>query len=191
MEKRAKTPKESKLSRQDWVKAGFPALRMGGANAIKVEAIAREIGATKGSFYWHFKDLPALQEAMLDFWQDLGTSQVIDMAEEIKDPKEAILTIVRFSLAPPEAELGGTLAEIAIRDWGRWSEMANARIIHVDKSRIDYLFELFQKIGFDPATAKQKANILYASYVGATHLRATGNEIKDGLLIAFAKSLLA
>ncbi|KAF0113808.1 MAG: regulatory protein TetR [Hyphomonadaceae bacterium] len=185
-----KSNQTAKLSKQDWIKAGFRALCNGGANAIKIEVIAREIGATKGSFYWHFKDLPALQEAMLDLWQDIGTSQVIDMAEEIPHPKYALLAIVRFSLAPPEVEFGGTLAEIAIRDWGRWNEMANARIIHVDKSRIDYIFELFRKIGFDAATAKQKANILYASYVGATHLRATGNEIKDGLLIAFARSLL-
>lgn len=185
-----KSQQNQKLTKMDWIKGGFRALCKGGANAIKVEVIAREIGATKGSFYWHFKDLPALQEAMLDLWQDVGTGEVIDMAEEIKNPKEALLAIVRFSLAPPEVELGGTVAEIAIRDWGRWNEMAKARIIHVDKSRIDYLFELFRKIGFDAATAKQKANILYASYVGATHLRATGNEIKDGLLIAFANSLL-
>lgn len=182
--------KKKKLGKIDWIKAGFRALCAGGANAIKVEVLAREIGTTKGSFYWHFKDLADLQTEMLDYWQTEGTVEIIDSAEEIANPKEAILEIVRQAIAGPHPSLGGIAAEVAIRDWGRWSEIAQERIIHVDKSRIDYLNELFQKSGYDPATAKQKAQILYSVYVGATHLRTAGNEVKDALLMGFARSFL-
>lgn len=182
--------KRKKLGKIDWIKSGFRALCVGGANAIRVEVLAREIGTTKGSFYWHFKDLADLQIAMLDYWQNHGTTQVIDIAEEIANPKEAILDIVARAIVGPPEEVGGIIAEVAIRDWGRWNDLANARIIHVDKSRIDYLSELFQKSGYDAATAKQKAQILYSTYVGAMHLRATGNEVKDALLIGFARTFL-
>lgn len=179
--------KKKKLGKIDWIYAAFRALCEGGANAIRVEALAREIGSTKGSFYWHFKDLADLQEAMLDYWQSHGTTQVIDIADEMSDPKDAILEIVRRAISGPPESAGGLVTEVAIRDWGRWSEIAKARILHVDKSRIDYLNELFQKVGYDAATAKQKAQILYSVYVGATHLRATGNDVKDALLIGFAQ----
>ena len=182
--------KKKKLGKIDWIYAGFRALCDGGANAIRIEVLAREIGATKGSFYWHFKDLADLQTAMLDHWQTYGTTEVIDRAEEVVDPKEAILNIVRRAIAGPPLNAGGSAVEVAVRDWGRWSAVANARIIHVDKSRIDYLGELFQKAGYDSATAKQKAQILYSAYVGAMHLRATGNEVKDALLMGFARSFL-
>lgn len=182
--------KKSKLGKVDWIKAGFRALCAGGVGAIKIEVIARELKTTKGSFYWHFKDLSALQLAMLDFWQDEGTSQIIDIAEGFADPKEGLLEIVRLAISKPAAEYGGMAAEVAIRDWGRWDKLAAARVVHVDKARIDYMSELFKQIGYDAPTAKQKAQILYSVYVGATHLRANGNDVKDALLLGFARTFL-
>ncbi len=52
MEKQAA---KARLTRSDWVLAGFRALLASGPDAIRVEALARDLRATKGSFYWHFK----------------------------------------------------------------------------------------------------------------------------------------
>ena len=49
----------------DWLKAARLALLHRGPDAVRVEPLARGLGVTKGSFYWHFKDRNALLEALL------------------------------------------------------------------------------------------------------------------------------
>ena len=44
----------ARLTREDWARAGFLAFVEAGLDAVVVEQVARRIGATKGSFYWHF-----------------------------------------------------------------------------------------------------------------------------------------
>ncbi|MET0387197.1 MAG: helix-turn-helix domain-containing protein, partial [Polyangiales bacterium] len=65
--------KDLKTAR-DWVTAGLAVLAQQGADAIKVEPLARELGVTKGSFYWHFRDRDALLKAILSHWQTVATA---------------------------------------------------------------------------------------------------------------------
>ena len=67
----------SRLSREDWVSAAAERLRERGARTVSVEAIARALGVSKGSFYWHFKDRSALIEALLEGWEKLATTAII------------------------------------------------------------------------------------------------------------------
>ncbi|WP_163317770.1 TetR family transcriptional regulator, partial [Enterobacter hormaechei] len=48
-------PTRKTLSAEDWISAAFRALSQGGAQAIRAEAIARDLKVSKGSFYWHFR----------------------------------------------------------------------------------------------------------------------------------------
>jgi AcrR family transcriptional regulator len=57
-------------SREDWLRAARCALLEGGPGAVRVEAIARGLKVTKGSFYWHFRDRKALLEALLREWEE-------------------------------------------------------------------------------------------------------------------------
>lgn len=60
---------QRQLGRDDWVLAGLTALADGGAAAFRVEAVARALGVTKGSFYWHFRDRAAWRDAVLAYWE--------------------------------------------------------------------------------------------------------------------------
>src|SRR4051794_41398282 len=44
------------LDRERWEAAALDAFEAGGLRAVAVEPLARALGVTKGSFYWHFKD---------------------------------------------------------------------------------------------------------------------------------------
>ena len=59
-----------------WLRAGLEALRKGGVGAVRVERLAEDVGVTKGSFYWHFRDRRDLLDAMLDpiFQKTLGAT---------------------------------------------------------------------------------------------------------------------
>src|SRR5262245_7462490 len=60
----------STRSRADWLRAARLALRRRGPDAVRVEPLARALGVTKGSFYWHFRDRSDLLEALLKEWED-------------------------------------------------------------------------------------------------------------------------
>src|SRR3954467_11690855 len=64
-----------------WIEEGLRALGAGGPDAVRVEALARALGVTKGGFYNHFDDRPALLDEMLDTWERLGVDAVIEQVE--------------------------------------------------------------------------------------------------------------
>ena len=78
------------LSPADWSRAAFRALALGGVEAVAVEPIAAELGATKGSFYWHFKNRDALIAATLEEWERRLTDTVIERLERSADPAERL-----------------------------------------------------------------------------------------------------
>ena len=53
-------PRPGPLTPGDWARAALAAIARGGIAAVAVESIAADLGATKGSFYWHFKNRDAL-----------------------------------------------------------------------------------------------------------------------------------
>ncbi|HEX7111773.1 MAG TPA: helix-turn-helix domain-containing protein, partial [Mizugakiibacter sp.] len=50
----------SRLSADDWELGALDLIAEQGVNALAVEALARRLGVTKGSFYWHFRTREAL-----------------------------------------------------------------------------------------------------------------------------------
>ena len=52
------------LTAKDWIAAGFRALTAGGPQAIKIEAIARELAVSKGSLLDFFKNANPEQYAL-------------------------------------------------------------------------------------------------------------------------------
>ena len=68
----AEKSKATRLDAAAWVAAAFDALADGGIDAVRVEPLAKALGITKGSFYWHFADRRALLDAMLDAWMPVS-----------------------------------------------------------------------------------------------------------------------
>src|SRR3954470_14851314 len=67
--------------RTDWIAEGLRALGVGGPDAVRIEKLAQALGVTKGGFYWHFDDRPALLEEMLDAWERRVVDEVIERVE--------------------------------------------------------------------------------------------------------------
>ncbi|WP_368183894.1 TetR/AcrR family transcriptional regulator [Aestuariibius sp. HNIBRBA575] len=158
------------LNKADWISAGFRALAKGGPSAIKVEPIAREIGATKGSFYWHFKDLKALKSDMLAFWKSQATDAIIAGLDQIP-PGHGRLSALIEAASYVSEEHGGYVAETAIRDWARFDTEAEVAVANVDANRIAFLEEELRLMG---PNAAQKARLFYAAHIGLEQLAAAG-----------------
>ncbi|MFY0622090.1 MAG: TetR/AcrR family transcriptional regulator [Pelagimonas sp.] len=158
-----------RLSQEDWIAAGFRALAKGGPAALRAEAIARDLKTTKGSFYWHFKDLPAFKSAMLQFWAERATTTIIDRLAPLSPGLPRLEALIDVASETPE-EFGGTAVEPAIRDWARYDAEAAQLLQQADDARTAYLAQELAHIGVRDAEA---ARLFYAAHLGLEQLSAT------------------
>lgn len=150
----------SRLNASDWLVAGRDALSELGPEALKAEPLAVRLGVSKGSFYWHFKDVPAFRSALLEAWRD---EAIAEIDTQIGDgPTEvARLRSLAQAFAAPDA------AEPAMRSWAQSNDEARAIVDAVDDARLTQLQSLLSETGIDNP---EMARILYASAIGMTTL---------------------
>ena len=85
--------RSGRLTAGDWVDAAYSAMAEDGVGSVAVEPLARRLGVTRGSFYWHFKDRRALLEVTLERWERESTEAVISVTRSISDPMERFVRL--------------------------------------------------------------------------------------------------
>jgi AcrR family transcriptional regulator len=159
------TPRE-RLTRQDWTAAALAALGEGGLAAVAVEPLAARLGATKGSFYWHFANREALLEAALAAWEDATTTAVLARVEESSpDPREQLRLLITLVVDIAERDPVG-LALLAHAS----HPLVGPTLARVTQARIDGTVRLFARMGFPPAQARRRALLAYSCYLGHAQL---------------------
>ena len=154
-------PSQRPLTPDDWARAALAAIARGGVAAVAVETVAAELGATKGSFYWHFKNRDALIQAALDRWEQRKTESVIEELEQESDPAKRLRKLLEaaFELGPTDR------AEIALLANPEHPAAVRAVRRAADR-RIAYIAEQLEKLGWDSDDALDRAVVLYYIYVG-------------------------
>ncbi|MFM7333260.1 MAG: TetR family transcriptional regulator [Tabrizicola sp.] len=181
-----------KLARTDWVLAALRALVRGGIGAVRVEALARDLGATKGSFYWHFKDLGELHQVMLELWSEIGTRRVTELVRGSGlDPMGQLLLLVDMVSVTPGEALGGVEIEPALRDWGRIDPRARAALEAVDRQRLEDITGFLRAAGVPETELLPKAQLIYAAVIGLESLRLTAGVEMGPLLRDLVARLVA
>jgi AcrR family transcriptional regulator len=158
-------PARNTLDREAWVQLATELLADEGLAGLRVEVLAKRLGVTKGSFYWHFKDRQTLLDAVLHSWRD---GRIRDSARQAEaDSAHATEQIRRvmdqYSIRPNRK---GVRIELAIRDWARRDEQAAAVVEDVDRARLDHATALFRTAGFTPEEARMRALLLYTHAFG-------------------------
>jgi AcrR family transcriptional regulator len=156
------------LTPQDWIKAAFRTLATHGVGAIKAEVLAKQLNATKGSFYWHFRDVPSFRLEMLALWEADATADIIQhvYARAAPGPERLTLLSQIVSTMNTDNQYGGLKAEPAIRDWARNDAVVSHALARVDQRRLAFVTQLFCESGFDTDQAKLKADLFYSGFVG-------------------------
>jgi AcrR family transcriptional regulator len=147
------------LSVDDWIDQGVKALAKGGFTTLKADPLAKAMGVSRGSFYWHFADLGAFHAAVLKRWRDIAAEQIIaDVeADHGTDPLRSLL----------RRAFGARLdLERAVRNWAAFEPAAQAAVRAIDRRRLDYIEGLLGKDGLTPALAQARAQILYWTFLG-------------------------
>ncbi len=178
MVKRKTASGSNSLTAEDWVRAAVRATEEGGVGAVAVEPLARKLGVTKGSFYWHFKNRGALLEAVLERWEEECTEAVIAAAEGISDPRERLVWVFDEATAD-EFLVGGHTTEPGIFFSSAFeqeiSDAADDPIVgpvlrRVSERRVGYLEECYRALGYSTEEAHHRGLLAYAAYVGTMRL---------------------
>jgi len=167
----AKTKKSTTLSSTDWIEEALKILVEGQIDDVRVEVVARNLGVTKGGFYWHFKNRQDLLERMLQHWMNTATLATISRINiEADCPKLRLEQLITLPARSRYEAHGGEI-ELAIRSWARSSELAGKTFMEVDRIRTEYLRNLFRDLGFSETELKRRADVAHSFIVGSASLR--------------------
>ena|ERR1700690_225193 len=146
----------------DWVKAAARRLASAGSEAVAIEPLAREMGVTKGSFYWHFPDRPTLLEALIADWEARATTPILDRLKRLGGAPADRLSALMATVA---AEGGGSL-DPAFRAWAKNNNRAAAAVGRVDAARLAFIAGEFRTLGFPATAAWTRARLFYLHLLG-------------------------
>lgn len=172
----------TRTPRATWIEAGLRALADGGPEAVRIEALAETLGVTKGGFYWHFKDRPALLDETLDAWERASTDDVLEQVEQHGGDarsKARLAGLLTFS-----AEL--LPIDLAVRDWARRDKQVEARLRRVDNRRMDYLRTQFSTFCTDDDDIEARCLLAFSLAIGSHFLAADHGEHSRAVVVDLA-----
>lgn len=159
----AKRVPASELTRDAWIAAGLHALAAGGVEAVRVEVLARALGVTKGSFYWHFTDRRDLLAAMVEHWETAATTGVMAAVEARGGTgPERLRRLIAICFRGGEIDA----LESALRRWGSGDDAVRPVLARTDAARLAYVADLLVAAGHTPADARARSRILYLAMIG-------------------------
>lgn len=150
----------NRLKREDWLAHALDVLREKGHESLKAEPMARALGVSRGSFYWHFPSLPDFHAAILDLWRTSITEAVIADLQALPKQKEQLEALVARALDTPQD------LEVAMRRWAGVDHAVADAIARVDDIRARFLETLFLDHGITKDDAKSRAALLTWAFIG-------------------------
>jgi AcrR family transcriptional regulator len=152
-----------KLGREDWFRAGLDARVKSGPEALKAARLARSLGVTTGSFYWHFDCVAEFQAELLMYWQESVVVGLIHSARVGAAEPSRILA----ELGKLIRKSGAHQIDSAMRDWARTAPEVADSVKSADEIRATFLFETLRNTGMSERNARDRANLIGAAWRGS------------------------
>ncbi|MDX1497759.1 MAG: TetR/AcrR family transcriptional regulator [Salinisphaeraceae bacterium] len=155
------------LSAEDWAHAALEAISRDGVNAVAVEPLARSLGVTKGSFYWHFANREALLEAALNLWEKQETDDVIKRIGDEPDPVRRIQRVFH----KVDASTRTSRQYMALAAAAAYDPLIRDVVTRVSERRLEFITNCYIDLGLSPDDAKRWGASAYSVYLGVLQLR--------------------
>jgi AcrR family transcriptional regulator len=140
----------TRLSSDAWVAAAYRRFHEEGLSGVRIEAIARDLRTTKGSFYHHFADRAALVSAVMERWAREQTEHFVIEADAGSGPRERLEVLFRAigeRRIPGEASLYLDAEREGVGD----------RVREVTDRRVSYVASALTELGIEPDEARRRA----------------------------------
>jgi AcrR family transcriptional regulator len=180
----------TRTPRSTWIDEGLRALGAGGPDSVRIEALAKAIGVSKGGFYGYFEDRPALLDEMLDTWERRSTDEVLERVE--RESGDARTKIRRAGELTFSSSDGLRDIDLAVRDWSRRDRAVAERLRRVDNRRMDYLRSQFGTFCSDPDEVESRCMLAFSLLIGNYFIAADhGDHSRAEVLELTLKRILA
>lgn len=153
-----------RLSAADWEQAALDAIAEQGIGGAAVEPLARRLGVTKGSFYWHFPTRETLLKAALERWERIDEEEFLGV-EPIRDPRERLRALFRRTSREMQSHVVYSALLRALDH-----PVVQPVMSRVSQKRIDFLTIAYRQLGLDRLAASYRARLAYAAYAGFLQL---------------------
>jgi AcrR family transcriptional regulator len=153
-------PMTDRLTKSDWIDHGLRTLANEGPNALKVGPMSTTLKVSRGSFYWHFRDIADFRSQILRSWQERMTDQVIVELEAAKAEPDRLKHLMK------RAFVGKRSLDRAIRSWAAEDQDVAAIVASVDARRVAYIAKLLVAAGVESRRALPRAVFMYWAYLG-------------------------
>lgn len=150
-----------RLAAQDWIDFALKVLAREGFQALKADVLARKLGVSRGSFYWHFADLGAFHQGVIDGWKLSATEAIIAELERHDSREERLDVLLRGAFGH------SALLEVRMRAWADENAVAAQALKDIDRRRKTYIERMLVEAGIPAAVAATRAQLLYWAYLGA------------------------
>jgi AcrR family transcriptional regulator len=181
-------PALTRTPRTSWIDAGLRALATGGPEAVRIEVLAKELGVTRGGFYWYFGSREAFLEELLDEWERRSTESTREQVErEGGDAREKVWRAGMLTFSKDLLPI-----DLAVRDWARRDSSVAKRLRRVDNSRIEYLRELISSFCPDGEEVEARSMLAFSLAIGNHFIAADhGTRSRKQVLELAKRHLLA
>ena len=153
----------SQLQRFDWLHQALEIFVKEGIDAISITRLANDLGVTRGSFYWHFKNREDLIESLVAYWKDKNTAAITTSVAQASSLSDGIF---RFFETCIDDALFDPRLDLALREWARRSPSIHQLVNDEDAARIDALCQFYRRFDYPMPQALIRARVLYYSQIG-------------------------
>jgi AcrR family transcriptional regulator len=150
-----------RLTARDWIDFALKTLAREGFQALKADVLARKLGVSRGSFYWHFAELGDFHARLIGRWKEVATEAIIAGLERHDSREHRLDALLRGAFGH------SALLEVRMRAWADENARAARALNDIDRRRRTYIERLLAEAGVSPALAATRAQLLYWSYLGA------------------------
>lgn len=158
--------KNKQLNREDWLNGALKILCKKGADGVKITPLAKQLGVTSGSFYWHFKNRKELYEALLVYWEKEMTDATIETVGSFKGaPKKRIWLLMEQVM-----KSGMASCDLAFWQWAQYDATAQKVFKRVLDKRFTFAAWMFEQAGFSKAQAESRGRMMVVYMMGESTL---------------------
>jgi AcrR family transcriptional regulator len=150
-----------RLTAQDWIDLALKTLAREGFQALKADVLARKLGVSRGSFYWHFSELDAFHAQVIEHWRQTATEAIIADLEQYDSREQRLDVLLRGAFGH------SGLLEVRMRGWAEQNAQAARVLSDIDRRRKAYTEQMLAVAGIKPPLAATRAQLLYWTYLGA------------------------
>ncbi|WP_101759878.1 TetR/AcrR family transcriptional regulator [Oceanicoccus sp. KOV_DT_Chl] len=154
----------ARVSKQDWIDCAIKLLAATGHKGVTLEALLAKLGVSHGSFYHHFKNRQQLTEAMLAYWEQSMTADILARTAVISSVSERVDSLIDMGAEIFELQ---TPLENAIRTWSQSDLKVKAAMVRVDRLRRQHCQDLVGLVVADSQRAKTLGDLVHAVFIGS------------------------